>query len=830
MLSVDEPICGLPILTVDFNNNREGISMNHQLIDPPFAKKAIVLIIAGVFAAPVVARELEEVIVTATRHAENVQDVGMSITALNAEQLDAAGIKDVSRLQYGVAGLVYSSAGKDAKMALRGANSGQTFEDNPSVIGMYVDGVYKPNASMQTRAFFDVERLEFLKGPQGTLYGRNTFAGALNLYTNKPNFDGFGGSISTSIERFSTVRTDAAVNVPVSDTFALRVAGFYENGDGYINNSAGQDLGAPDDYGIRLGALWTPTDDLEIITRLSYIDETGVSAGVFGWALACRNVNEDGFTDAKGTVKDCQNPSRGAVGGGGGGKDGDEWDISSDYTKEGDTWEKNVTVEINWDAGPVAIKSISSYTDMQNEIYFDFDYSANPVIVGGNNDYTESWTQEIVFASTGDGPLEWLQWTAGGYYSEDDTNSRFWAVNTVATEPREDCADGSVYGLAPEDGGACDGLNTLINGTAMTSTVTDVSNNFGSENPIETTAKAVFGEVQFSVMDNLRLIAGARYSETEKDGQGAGSSFSPGTGVDLRVSGEVVSIPNSAEQAFIFDDSIGTFADVDYDNTTYRGGVEYDFGDDMMFYGTYSEGFLAGAVNIFNVTEDQESEMFEIGMKSIWLDGTLQLNMALYTTEYTNLITQVQVAVGDTVRTDSVNGGEVDADGIDVELLYTPTDALTLGFNLAYLDAEYGDFGDTSPYQLNGGAPTEFENLNGKTPGWSPEVIINFTADYRFDFGDRGSLTPMLSIHYSDDYNTSTAYSQDPAHKQDSFTKTDFRLKWDSAEDKYRVAAYIENIEDEAVLSRGNANADDTVQVGYLYPRNYGVRFAMNFD
>lgn len=115
--------------------------MNQQPINPPFTKKAIALIVAGVFAAPVSAAVLEEVLVTATKRERNVQDVGLSITALDAEALFRANITKVDRLQYGVAGLIYSEAGKDAKMALRGANSSNTFEDNPSVIGMYVDGV-----------------------------------------------------------------------------------------------------------------------------------------------------------------------------------------------------------------------------------------------------------------------------------------------------------------------------------------------------------------------------------------------------------------------------------------------------------------------------------------------------------------------------------------------------------------------------------------------------------------------------------------------------------------------------------------------------------------
>ena len=206
----------------------------------------------SIVAIPVLsAGVIEEVVVTAEKRAESVQDVGLSVTAFDANALRRGGIEDVSRIDLLVPGVNFAFVGNDAKINVRGANASNTFADNSPVVGAFVDGVYKARASQQSRAFFDVERLEFLKGPQGTLYGRNTFAGALNLYTNAPNFEGVSGSISTSYERFNTSRLEGHVNVPVNDELALRVAGFFEDGDGYIDNNAGPDMGAPDDRGIR---------------------------------------------------------------------------------------------------------------------------------------------------------------------------------------------------------------------------------------------------------------------------------------------------------------------------------------------------------------------------------------------------------------------------------------------------------------------------------------------------------------------------------------------------------------------------------------------------
>lgn len=149
-------------------------------------------------------KKLGVITVTAEKRSESTQDVGQSIQAFDEAGLERAGVDDVSRLDQIVSGVNFAFVGNDAKFNVRGANSTNTFGDVSSIVGTFVDGVYQPRASMQSRGFFDVQRLEFLKGPQGTLYGRNTFAGALNLYTNAPDLSGFGAGIDASYERFNT--------------------------------------------------------------------------------------------------------------------------------------------------------------------------------------------------------------------------------------------------------------------------------------------------------------------------------------------------------------------------------------------------------------------------------------------------------------------------------------------------------------------------------------------------------------------------------------------------------------------------------------------------
>ena len=765
------------------------------------------------------AQLIEEVIVTAQKRSENVQEIGITISAFDAEGLAKAGITDVGRLSFVVAGLTYADAGNDAKFNLRGANSTNTFGDNASIVGTYVDGVYKSKASQQTRAFFDIERLEFLRGPQGTLYGRNTFAGALNLYTNKPSMDGTSGSISASYERFNTVRTEGFFNLPVSDTFALRIAAFSENGDGYIDNNAGQDAGAPDDFGWRLSAAWDASDDLDMILRYTDIEEKGTTAGLFGYKLTCRNTNAQGLTDAFGSVRDCQNPNRGTFAEPSGNA-GDEYDISQDFLPDGDLSDENVTLEINWDAGPVMVKAITSYTDFSNVILSDFDFSPTPHDIGGFDEYVEATTLEIVVSSEYDSAL---QWTAGAYYSEEKFENYFWIYNATL-------ADNAVRPTVDFDGVEY----TILNGTPLVSSDIDINGEFGDSNWIETDTTAVFFQGEFSVSDDLRLIAGVRYSEEDKEARGGGSNFTADGPVTFIATETNGTYPQTRKGSFAYDKNAAGASrlDKDYDNTSWKGSIQYDLNDDMMVYVTAATGYLSGAVNNNGTfTDEQESEMYEAGIKSILMDGSLLFNLAAYYTEYTELVAQLQTIDPNTgvALTTTRNGGEIDAWGIDLELQYRPTAEMSIGLTAAYLDAEFGDFGQTSPYQLNRGVATAFESVDGETPGWSPDLVLNLFAEYTVDLGDKGTLTPAVFFHYSDEYDTSNLYSLDPNTKQDSYTKTDVRVTWRSVDEQYTVAAYIENIEDEAVLSRSNQNSQDNMQTGFLYPQNYGVSFRVNW-
>ncbi|MEM9529494.1 MAG: TonB-dependent receptor [Pseudomonadota bacterium] len=771
---------------------------------------------------------LEEIVVTAERRAESLQDVGLSVSAFDSEGLASRGITDVSRLELVVPGVNFAFAGNDVKFNVRGANSTNTFRDNASVVGAYVDGVYKPRASQQARSFFDVERVEFLKGPQGTLYGRNTFAGALNLYTAAPDLESTTASLDLGYGEFSALRVEGHYNMPISDNFAIRFAGLYENSDGYVENNAGPNMGQLDDLGLRVSALWEVSDTFDATLRITNVEEQGTAAGLFGYKNVCRFVTPQGLTDGLGTARDCTEPSNGSAGvlGVGGTTPLNElgpWDASQDFVPDLDLSDFNVTLDLNWALESFSVRSITAYTDFTNEIGFDFDYSSSPHQRGGFDEAAETFSQEFQLTSDFDGPF---QFTSGLYYADEESTFAFWILDhtaEVTNRPIVTLPDGTQL---PQ-----------LTGTPIASTDTSFGGFFGDIGVTDTTALGVYTQGEYSFSDEFRLIAGIRYSDEEKDTRG-GSNFTANGPVSVLVPSGPTSLPVPTVAGDVFGYNInapGTIVGSDsWDNVDWRLGFEWDVSDDAMLYFTAGTGFLSGASNPTNgsFTDQQESEIFEVGIKSTLLDGTLLFNAAAHLTDYSNLVAQFQTVtpVGGTV-TRTTNGGEIDAQGIEIETVWVPTENLQLGLNVSILDSEYGPFGQQYPYQLFNGQPASgFIDVEGETTPWSPDYTFLLSAAYDFDLGANGVLTPSLMHFNSDGYNTSNLWGVDPNHAQDNFTKTDLRLTWNSVDGKYFVMAFIENIEDEAVLARGNNGSVDNVQTGFLFPRNWGIRFRMNWE
>lgn len=778
-------------------------------------------------AAPVAANAdggLEDIIVTAQKRAENIQSVSFSIQAVTAAGLARAGITDVARIDQITPGLTFANGGNDAKIALRGANSNATFQDNSSVVGVFVDGVYKPRASQQTRSFFDVSRVEVLKGPQGTLYGRNTLAGAINLYTNAANLNGFEVGAVASYERFNHLRTEAYVNAPISPTFAVRLAGLAEQSDGYVENDAGPDIGTLDTISLRGSAFWQPSDNFDATLRVTNIRERGNVNGLFATNGKCAARDANGLTDARGPVLFCDNPRRGAAGTRAFNSKG-KLDISKDFVNEDVTDEFNATLELNLALGEtMALKSITSFTDYNSTLGHDADYSSNSHSREWFVEEAKSTTQELQLGSKGPSPF---QYTVGLYASKDKTffggglirlNRDDLSVRTNATT-----ADGLVRPVQI----ATPVINARIDlGNPLSPTREGQTANSFQYVDIET--YGVFGQASYAIVPTLRVVGGVRYSSEAKDAVNfSGPTSYQGPQFPL--------VAPSTPDGFSRDKALATSrTSRTFKKTTYRGAVEWDAAENVLLYANVGTGFLSGSINTAGATTSQQTSInYEGGIKSRFMDNRLQVNAALYRTEYSNLASTFQrpnSAGG--VDTLSVTGGKINATGFEAIVDFIPVDNLHLTFSGNYLHARYGDFPQLVSGQTNGGfagGATRTVNLRGMKAVYSPTFTGTFIASYDFDMGNRGKITPLVQVHYSSSYAAHGNVPYNPAGFQDSYTKTDLRLMWTSENERYGIEIYGENIENEIVNQRTQSGGDGIEQVSWGLPSNYGVRLRAKF-
>lgn len=771
---------------------------------------------------------LSEIVVTAQKRAQNLQDVSATVQALSGEDLAKNGVNDVSRLEQLSPGMVFAKGGNDSKIALRGANSNSTFADNTSIVGFFVDGVFKPRASQQSRAFFDVQRLEVLRGPQGTLYGRNTLGGAINIYTNAPDTSepGLSGSIDTRYSRFNDFRNELVVNAGISDNFAARFALLTENSDGWVKNLIGPNLGVADTFSFRASALWRASANVDFTLRFTRIAEDGNPAGMFAINGACRTVATNGLTDPFGPVIDCQNPRRGSGGtprfdlidGTPGLSNKDKRTVIRDYVSDDRLREANVTLEGNFDFGAVALKSISSFTNYTSLLGNDSDYSSNPHGREWVQENNKSYTQELQFISQWDGPLEL---TAGGYASYDKLlfsySSLRHTIDDLAARPTATSTNGVVL--------------PVQTGTPLVSLTNSINSASNNTQFINSRYLGVFGEAKFSITDALRVIGGIRYNNERKHAINGNAAYFGSLTPSVAPTDPRVVFPYDPATATAKSDVTATF-----ENVTWRAGAEFDINPDVMLYGTASTGFLSGVMNQNGtVTQPQKSRSYEIGLKSRFWDRRAEFNLSLYDVRYSELATTFQIpnpANAGSFITLSSNGGVLKARGAEVSLALLPVESWRISIGASYLDAKYGRFGINLPggFQvINGAVPaSRFIDLRGERPPYTPEFTFSIATGYDFDIGV-GTLTPQVQFRYSDSYFAHGGLPYDLSGFQPSFTQTDVRLSLLSADKRWTFEVYAENLENEMLNQRTQTGGDGLQQANWGMPRNYGARVKIRF-
>lgn len=727
---------------------------------------------------------LEEIIVTAQRRAENVQDVPLAVTALTSDLLAKNDVRDLSRIEVLTPGFSFGKSGSDARPAIRGVRTENVAVSGDPTIGFFVDNVYRSRASQANEPFVDVSRVEVQRGPQGTLYGRNTFGGNVTVTTNAPS-DTLEGGINLAYGSYDRRLADAHLNVPVNEVVQFRVAGLREKMDGYVdgvNNDL--DIFDRDTSYLRGAVRIAPGENFEAVLRYSYWKEEGTGGAAFGYRVGGVFLNPTtGAFDLNGQpfLINVDPPGREGIPDGGGVDRGFPINTKKHFYP-GDTKlvqdqeQDSFSANLSYDVGPVVLRSITGYVDYSVFRNADNDFSTRLGNVDAQEDKLDMWSQEFQIASNTPGPLEWI---IGYYYFNEDISASFFSSCPTANRASPGCA-------------------------------------FAAGLP-ETTSNAGFAQASYWVVDDkVRLTGGIRYTEDEKTVDRATAT-------------------TDANQRLVTVTRTGQSIDFKFEKTTWRVGGEYHATDENMLYATVSTGFRSGGFNFGFFTNPalppsfgpEEVTAYEIGSKNRFLDNRLQLNISAYYNDFKDLQVQNQFlipAAGGGFTTTSVilNAASARSKGIELEVQALPVDDLTIALSGTLMDAEYEDYRNV-PAPAN---YTGFVDYSGNEVPYSPSWKLTALVSYDVDLGTLGTVTPQATLLWSDGYfNTDTNTVLD---RQDSFAKLDLRLGWESEDSRFTAEAFVNNVTDKITLNRATFGSRGLNQ-SYDAPRMWGIRAGARF-
>ncbi len=728
--------------------------------------------------APAESTTLQEIVVTAQRRAENLQDVPLAVTALTADTLARNDIRDLGRVEVLTPGFSFGKSGSDARPAIRGVRTENVGVSGDPTIGFFVDNVYRSRATQANEPFVDVARVEVQRGPQGTLYGRNTFGGNIAIATAEPDEE-FSGAVSGVLGSYERRSTQGHVNLPVNDMLQVRVAGLLETMNGYVEGTTDAlDIFDRDTTYYRVSARYAPTDAFEAVLRYSHWTEEGTGGAAFGYRVGGVFVNPTtGAFDINGQPRRVlyDLPRTGFPGLTGTPINPDPHFYPGDTKLEQNLEQDSFAANLSYDFGPVTLRSITGYTELEVFRNADNDFSLRLGNVDAQEDKLNAFSQELQIASNGEGPFQWI---AGYFYFKEDIEASFFSSCPTGARNTPGCA-------------------------------------FAAGLP-ETVSNAVFGQASYwFIPDRFRVTAGVRYTKDEK--------------TVVRANGLT-----DARQRLVSVTPTGQQFGFEFEKTTYRLNAEYHLTDENMVYATLSTGFRSGGFNAGFFTNPALPGAFgpelvtayEAGSKNRFLDDRLQLNVSVYRNEFEDLQVQNQFLIvtptGTTTTSVILNAAEAHSQGIEIELEAVPVENLNIALSATMMKAEYDDYRNVpAPANYIG-----FLNYSGNEVPYSPSYKLTGQVSYDFDLGAMGTLTPQATVLVSDSYyltDTNTALDL-----QEQFTKLDLRLTWRSEDERFTAEVFGNNVTDEITLNRATFGSRGLNQ-SYDAPAMYGVRIGAAF-
>lgn len=766
----------------------------------------IALCTAAMFASPAFAQDAAaeaaeeavdsgDIVVTATRGETLLSKTPVAITAISGDALRSEGIISPTDLGRSVPNLSIDR-GNGLQITIRGITSTDGTEKGDPSAAFLLDGVYIARPQAADVSFFDIQRVEVLRGPQGTLYGRNTTAGVVNVISNKPKLGKLGAGVNAGYSNYSSYNADAFVNVPLGKIAALRVAGSFDQRDNYLRQLPTDTVSiSPFRKNIagRAQVLIEPSDTLSVLLRADYAKLKGTritgvrSTNFFGASTAIDQPYIGAGSSADTLLTRGANTplNPGAVSFGAGNSSTQLPLINNEtYGFEG---------ELNYDFGPASLTYLGSYRRFfsnENQVLDLAPGFSAPDVFNGN--YKQQSHELRLTANN----IENLKLQAGLYYFKEDSDIALYLFNFV----------GPVFGF-----------------------------------PQSTTSssKAAYAQATYSFSPSVRLTLGGRYTDDSKFRYGhtvfqQTLTFNPAAG-DTR-------LQNSAD-----------ISNIGHTKFTWRVGLDADVGERGLVYGSVATGYKAGGFNdgcIAGTTTQGELcnqarsfgnlyyqpetlTSYEIGYKGRFLGDTVRLSGDIFHYEYKNLqLSQIALIPGGGVNQVTQNAASARVTGLELEASLRPDSRNVIDIGLTLTNAKYKAYcpqgfvtGSTSVCG-NGGVPiaTAGPDFKGRQLDRTPKQTVTAAYTYTYPIDGGANLAFNVNTKLSASYQL-TNFGAATQHKVPSYTKTDLSLTFNAANDRFYIQGFASNLENAITLSGidgfGNVVPQD--------PRTYGVRAGFKF-
>ncbi|PHR92803.1 MAG: TonB-dependent receptor [Robiginitomaculum sp.] len=776
------------------------------------------------------AEGIDEIIVTAQKRDQNVQDVPISLQVITADFIDDLAADNIADISQFIPGLdVSAGSPTQPRYKIRGVSTSDFGVGTDSAVGVYVDGVYSARSGSAVLAFGDIERIEVLKGPQGTLFGRNSAAGAVSIITNKP-VDGFEAMAKLRIGNYGKKRVEGMVNFALSDTVAVRINALFNQRDGlYTDAVTGQDLNRQKNWAARGALRWSPTDRSNMTITWTHDDLNQDARPAIGIVPIPAAPGLPGIpVDTSTYLNPLTAPIRNDV-------------IDNHETRSLD----EATLIINHELGDISFTSTTAWRHFETENREDEDGTNRIDLYFDTNNVedNDSWYQELKFAGE-NGSVNWL--VGASYFSEkaiqrSETHAFTDGVNTTLGNLGfgTPFADIENFLLIPF------GIPATLFGHEWTETMANEGN---------FSAYAIYADAIWAVNDRLNISIGGRYTHDKKDFEWLnGPRVAPSldaTLASLDAMG-LLALAGTSPAAFQFDlvfdisgvtgvpcdngvtvaEGVACVLEDSWDNFSPRIVADYQINDNIMAYASFAKGYKAGGFNSVEVAsrfDNEDVSNFELGFKSSYPEANLTFNVSgfYYVYKDKQSIRLVQ-ATGSSIPQYLVQTSDDQALGADVQIQWAPSTPLSFFGNLQIIDATFKNNVTRSGIDLSG------------EPTGEPTLSAAFGGKYTHDLNMGGSLSFQAAQSFrSKTRLNKTSVAQGTAAASSVFEtgtaqgRTDVRLSWTSPSGQFEWGMYANNLFDNQYVNSINnltAGSYGTPHTTLSNPRFWGSDIKFKF-